>query len=214
MSSVYQNIVGSLAWIASRDREASDDLNELRESAGDTVSQVVAAIYLADLAGGSGLDEAKAELIRACRDEKLRSNGHTSSNEENRSIPSTSWIGASIDEVEGTIGKTRPTWLGVSFKTADLRELWKAPPALSTLPPKKRTGPRPKWRKVIQGIMDQHCQQVKNALDKGEEPPPPPTSRQIADALSSPHGRVSERTVRDNLLKIRGKDGSWQEPEG
>lgn len=217
MSARYQNIVGSLAWIASRDVEASDHLNELWSSAQDQIGRIVAAIYLSEFIAGLDppsidLDKAKAELRSACRDEKLKAMGYTVSNEEIRGVPSASWLNVDIDEVEGVIGRARPMWLGVAFRTNDLRVLWTAPEPMNAVLPKKPTGPRPKLRKQIRAIMDIHRRQETNALARGEDPPPPPTSQQIAEALSSPGQRVSPRTVRDNMLKIRGNNDHDSQP--
>lgn len=204
MSRKYQNLVGALAWIASRDAEAADDLNDRWNEVESQLDRVVVAVQLNHFATAKGVEKAKSELVAACEDGRLIALGHTERNEETRPIPETAWIRSNVDEVEGGIGKDRLGWHGLRFKTADLRKLWKeSSPSLSERPSRKKTGPQPNHREAIARILERHRLQEEKAMSLGELPPPRPTSAQIAKKL-----KMSERTVRHNVSAIlSGKDG-------
>lgn len=199
MSRKYQNLVGAIAWIASRDAEAADDLNDGWNEAGSQLDRVVVALHLNQLATAKGVEKAKAELVAACEDGHLVALGHTETNEETRPIPETAWIKSDVYEVEGGIGKDRSGWRGLTFKTADLRKHWQERPQESQHAPKKATGPHPEHRDRIKAIFDLHEQQVLNAIERGDTPPAPLTSDQIAKKL-----KINPRTVRHNINAIRG----------
>lgn len=198
----HQNLIGALTWIATGDSEASDDLNGLWAAAKTEIDKFVAAIYLGQATSADVLDRAKAQLIAYSVEGRIKADGHTAANEETRAIPATSWTGAVIFDVESAIGKSDPLWLGVHFKKVDLRKLWPAKPGPIIAPPKKRTGPVPIYRERIAGILRQHEIVEANAIARGEEPPPRPTSKQVTERLSEAGKRVSERTVRHNIDRI------------
>lgn len=199
MSRKYQNLVGALAWIASRDAEAADDLNERWNEAESQLDRMVVAVQLDHFVTTKRVEKAKAELVTACEDGRLVALGHTERNEETRPIPETAWIKSNVDEVDGGIGKDRPAWHGVTFKTTDLRKLWEEAPQESQHAPKKTTGPHPEHRDRIKAILDLHDQQVLKAIERGGAPPVPLTSNQIAKKL-----KINPRTVRHNVNAIRG----------
>lgn len=205
----FQNLIGALAWIATRDSEAAEDLSGAWASADSEVDRIVAALYLGQAVSADQLQDAKAQLGAYALDGRIVAVGHTSSNQETRPVPAISWLNAKIDDVESAIGKTGATWLGVHFRKADLAKLW--PPeaeGAGARPAKKRTGPHPLNRAKIAGILSQHQIAVKRALGRGETPPARPTAKQIGEQLGIP-----ERTASHNVSQLIGKDivSGWTE---
>lgn len=198
----FQNLIGALAWIATRDSEAAEDLSEAWASTDSQVDRIVAALYLRQAVSADQLRDAKAQLGTYALDGRIVAVGHTSSNQETRPVPAISWLNAKIDDVENAVGKTGATWLGVHFRKADLAKLW--PPeakAAAARPAKKRTGPRALNRSKIAGILSQHQIAEKRALERGETPPARPTAKHIGEQLG-----ISERTASHNVSRLIGKD--------
>lgn len=196
----FYNLIGTLSWVATRDVEAADDLNRLWDEATNDLDRMVAAVFLTqyvmaarDIDQGAvlPLDTAKAEVIAACISEKLEAVGHSRGNEDTRPVPPTSWIGVKIDDAESSIGKEGPTWLGVRFRVAAVRDLWSVNPVITPPLPRNVTGPKPKYRKEIEGILAQHDLRVGKAMERGMSPPGRPTAQKIAETLSQRHGRAA-----------------------
>ncbi len=210
MTSRYQNLVGALAWIATRDGQASDDLNaawnkvSLKDEATTKVERVIAAVYLTQASGLDRLNEVRMQLRDACAEGKIGAVGIKASGGDTSPIPVTSWLGVDIDEAAGTIGRGGvATWDKVSFLSADLRKCWLA--TMSAPPPseKKRTGPPYKYRDELEIFARRHHEQVLRAIERGDEPPARESAEAIAHAMSKKYGHVvSPRTVRHNLAAI------------
>ncbi len=96
----YYNIVGVLAWKAAP--EWAETLNADWNLATSKLERLVAVLLIPNQSEGR-FEQAKAEVIAACQDGKLKSFGHTVDNEESRPVPPTGWLGVTMDEVSSSI---------------------------------------------------------------------------------------------------------------
>lgn len=213
MSARYYNLVGALAWIATRNQVASDDLNaawdEANASGGEVenrTKRVVSALYLSQAIPDEALAKARAELRAACGDAKVPAKGRKADAGDVVDVPIESWLDVFIDESNGTIGRSGvPTWSSVRFRKNDVHCVWKADPSVTPLKARKPTGQRARYRDEVKAILDLVNAAEVKALDAGNELSPRPTNKQIADRLSERHGtKVPERTIAYDVQRLGG----------
>jgi len=218
MTSQYYNLVGALAWITIRESVSSDNLNASWHNAKKAdldhadipkdvvLDRAVAAARISQCISLEILDGAKAELCAACAEGKLAAIGRKFDKGDMTIVPMSSWLDVEIDEVRSAIGIGRAaTWVGIRLVKVDVRRLWPANPAATTRAPKKRTWPKANHREEISGILDQVDLAEMKAIERGEQLPPRPTNKQIAERLFERHGkRVAIRTVSHNVTSLGG----------
>ncbi len=210
----HYNLIGTLAWIATRDEELSDAYNALwgkaknKDEDKQQLARVVVAIQLGEDIPQQRLVEADATLCDACVEAKIQALGWKQGARDIAAVPVGAWIDAEIDVVSGSIKYDgHPIWSGIRFPTVDVRRLWDAAQVEKSPIPKKPTGPPRKYLSEVSSFLRRHQLEVSKAIEQGSYPPPPPTGDAIAKALSTKTREVSARTIRDTLKWIRnGKD--------